>query len=125
MVLGLLFSYYVSELSGLAVTVNDMECVYEYVLYEGDTISGNFVVVDHDIFWSSDHPGIDFTVCTINFLHLPLNYIGWLFASCFGSSDQYGLIELKLCGVLLHFAHFHFLLIGWSICNCNLFVILQ
>ncbi|XP_057538859.1 transmembrane emp24 domain-containing protein p24beta3-like [Amaranthus tricolor] len=62
MVLGLLFSYYVSELSGLAVTVNDMECVYEYVLYEGDTISGNFVVVDHDIFWSSDHPGIDFTV---------------------------------------------------------------
>lgn len=23
---------------------------------------GNFVVVDHDIFWSSDHPGIDLTV---------------------------------------------------------------
>ncbi|CAH1449667.1 unnamed protein product [Lactuca virosa] len=36
--------------------------VYEYVLYEGDTVSGNFVVVDHDIFWSSDHPGIDFIV---------------------------------------------------------------
>ncbi|KAK9160850.1 hypothetical protein Syun_007191 [Stephania yunnanensis] len=48
--------------SALSVTVNDEECVYEYVLYEGDTISGNFVVVDHDIFWSSDHPGIDFTV---------------------------------------------------------------
>ncbi|GJV71296.1 transmembrane emp24 domain-containing protein p24beta3 [Tanacetum coccineum] len=46
----------------LSVTVNDVECVYEYVLYEGDTISGNFVVVDHDIFWSSDHPGIDFIV---------------------------------------------------------------
>ncbi|KAK1270776.1 Transmembrane emp24 domain-containing protein p24beta3 [Acorus gramineus] len=45
--------------SGLAVTVTDMECVYEYVLYDGDTVSGNFVVVDHDIFWSSDHPGID------------------------------------------------------------------
>ncbi|KAG8044321.1 hypothetical protein GUJ93_ZPchr0139g33500 [Zizania palustris] len=28
----------------------------------GDTVSGNFVVVDHDIFWSSDHPGIDLTV---------------------------------------------------------------
>ncbi|TYI06132.1 hypothetical protein ES332_A10G136600v1 [Gossypium tomentosum] len=50
------------NVSSLSVTVSDMECVYEYVLYEGDTISGNFVVVDHDIFWSSDHPGIDFTV---------------------------------------------------------------
>ncbi|XP_039050880.1 transmembrane emp24 domain-containing protein p24beta3-like [Hibiscus syriacus] len=46
----------------LSVTVNDVECVYEYVIYEGDTISGNFVVVVHDIFWGSDHPGIDFTV---------------------------------------------------------------
>ncbi|KAJ4968963.1 hypothetical protein NE237_015664 [Protea cynaroides] len=59
--LGLLFSF-IRNLSALSVTVNDMECVYEYVLYDGDTISGNFVVVDHDIFWSSDHPGIDFTV---------------------------------------------------------------
>ncbi|KAK4733056.1 hypothetical protein R3W88_007317 [Solanum pinnatisectum] len=57
----LLFSF-VGDLSALSVTVNDVECVQEYVLYEGDTISGNFVVVDHDIFWSSDHPGIDFTV---------------------------------------------------------------
>ncbi|XP_042516953.1 transmembrane emp24 domain-containing protein p24beta3-like [Macadamia integrifolia] len=59
--LGLLFSY-IRHLSALSITVSDMECVYEYVLYEGDTISGNFVVVDHDIFWSSDHPGIDLTV---------------------------------------------------------------
>jgi len=51
----------VQENKGLAVTVNDIECVYEYVIYEGDTVSGNFVVVDHDIFWGSDHPGIDFT----------------------------------------------------------------
>ncbi|GFP86045.1 transmembrane emp24 domain-containing protein p24beta3 [Phtheirospermum japonicum] len=51
-----------SRISALSVTVNDLECIYEYVLYEGDTVSGNFVVVDHDIFWSSDHPGIDFTV---------------------------------------------------------------
>lgn len=59
----LLFSF-VGDLSvsALSVTVNDVECVYEYVLYEGDTVSGNFVVVDHDIFWSSDHPGIDLVV---------------------------------------------------------------
>ncbi|KAL0388540.1 UNVERIFIED_CONTAM: Transmembrane emp24 domain-containing protein p24beta3 [Sesamum radiatum] len=60
--LGLLLLSLVSRTSALSVTVNDIECVYEYVLYEGDTVSGNFVVVDHDIFWSSDHPGIDFTV---------------------------------------------------------------
>ncbi|XP_039042798.1 transmembrane emp24 domain-containing protein p24beta3-like [Hibiscus syriacus] len=53
---------WVSNVSSLSVTVTDVECVYEYVLYEGDTVSGNFVVVDHDIFWSSDHPGIDFIV---------------------------------------------------------------
>ncbi|KAM7462861.1 hypothetical protein LguiA_030982 [Lonicera macranthoides] len=61
MVTLLLFSF-VRDISALSVTVNDVECVYEYVLYEGDTVSGNFVVVDHDIFWSSDHPGIDFIV---------------------------------------------------------------
>ncbi|XP_073109743.1 transmembrane emp24 domain-containing protein p24beta3 isoform X2 [Elaeis guineensis] len=46
----------------LSVTVTDEECVYEYILYDGDTVSGNFVVVDHDIFWGSDHPGIDLVV---------------------------------------------------------------
>ncbi|KAD6454447.1 hypothetical protein R6Q59_016194 [Mikania micrantha] len=62
-VLGLLvLSSFAGDVSALSVTVNDVECVYEYVLYEGDTVSGNFVVVDHDIFWSSDHPGIDFIV---------------------------------------------------------------
>ncbi|KAK9076908.1 hypothetical protein SSX86_005243 [Deinandra increscens subsp. villosa] len=58
----LLLSTLAGDVSALSVTVNDVECVYEYVLYEGDTVSGNFVVVDHDIFWSSDHPGIDFIV---------------------------------------------------------------
>ncbi|MFS7967601.1 putative GOLD domain-containing protein [Helianthus anomalus] len=58
----LLLSAFIGDVSALSVTVNDVECVYEYVLYEGDTVSGNFVVVDHDIFWSSDHPGIDFIV---------------------------------------------------------------
>ncbi|KAG8373110.1 hypothetical protein BUALT_Bualt12G0136500 [Buddleja alternifolia] len=51
-----------SRISSLSVTVTNLECVYDYVLYEGDTVSGNFVVVDHDIFWNSDHPGIDLTV---------------------------------------------------------------
>ncbi|XP_027351049.1 transmembrane emp24 domain-containing protein p24beta3-like [Abrus precatorius] len=46
----------------LSISLNDVECVSEHVLDEGDTISGNFVVIDYDIFWSSDHPGIDFTV---------------------------------------------------------------
>lgn len=58
----LLLASFVGRVSSLSVTVTDVECVYEYVLYEGDSISGNFVVVDHEIFWSSDHPGIDFTV---------------------------------------------------------------
>jgi hypothetical protein len=53
---------FVDRIESLSVTVNEVECLYEYVLYEGDTVSGNFVVVDHDIFWSSDHPGIDFSV---------------------------------------------------------------
>lgn len=60
----LMFSFF-GRIESLSVTVNDVECLYEYVLYEGDTVSGNFVVVDHDIFWSSDHPGIDFTVSAI------------------------------------------------------------
>uniref|UniRef100_A0A5B7BLI7 GOLD domain-containing protein n=1 Tax=Davidia involucrata TaxID=16924 RepID=A0A5B7BLI7_DAVIN len=62
MLVGLLLFSFVRNLSALSVTVNGEECVYEYVLFEGDTVSGNFVVEDHDIFWSSDHPGLDFTV---------------------------------------------------------------
>lgn len=57
----LLLSFF-GRIESLSLTVNDVECVYEYVLYEGDTVNGNFVVVDHDIFWGSDHPGIDMTV---------------------------------------------------------------
>lgn len=60
------------RVSALSVTVNDVECVYEYVVYDGDTISGNFVVVDHDLFWSSDHPGIDLVVSDSNPLILRL-----------------------------------------------------
>ncbi|XP_078435644.1 emp24/gp25L/p24 family/GOLD family protein [Wolffia australiana] len=46
----------------ISVTVLERECVYDYVFYEGDHVSGNFVVVDHDIFWGADHPGLDFEV---------------------------------------------------------------
>ena len=63
----LLLTSFIGRIASLSVTVNDVECVYEYVLYEGDTVSGNFVVVDHDIFWNSDHPGIDFTVSSSPF----------------------------------------------------------
>lgn len=50
------------NVAALSITVTEMECVSEQVLYEGDSISGNFVAIDHDIFWSADHPGIEFTV---------------------------------------------------------------
>ncbi|KAI3459428.1 hypothetical protein Pfo_016091 [Paulownia fortunei] len=59
---GLLLLSMVSHITALSLTVSNVECVYEYVFYEGDTVSGNFVVADHDIFWNSEHPGIDFTV---------------------------------------------------------------
>jgi hypothetical protein len=65
MVFMCLIFIFVDRIESLSVTVNEVECLYEYVLYEGDTVSGNFVVVDHDIFWSSDHPGIDFSVSSI------------------------------------------------------------
>ncbi|KAL4272476.1 hypothetical protein GQ457_13G005940 [Hibiscus cannabinus] len=60
--MGLLLLNSVTGVSSLSVSVSKAECVYEYVSSQGDTISGNFVVVDHHIFWSADHPGIEFTV---------------------------------------------------------------
>eukprot|EP00249_Psilotum_nudum_P002743 c15870_g1_i1 orf=520-1179(-) len=48
--------------AALQITVHKVDCVYENVDYDGDRVSGSFVVVDHEVFWSSDHPGIDFTV---------------------------------------------------------------
>jgi hypothetical protein len=66
MVFMCLVCIFVDRIESLSVTVNEVECLYEYVLYEGDTVSGNFVVVDHDIFWGSDHPGIDFSVSLIS-----------------------------------------------------------
>ena len=63
---GLILLNSINPISSLSVTVEEDECVQEYVLYEGDTVSGNFVVVDHDVFWGPDHPGIDFTVREIS-----------------------------------------------------------
>ncbi|GAB2282321.1 hypothetical protein Dimus_016869 [Dionaea muscipula] len=48
--------------SALSITVNKEECVSETVLFPGDTVSGNFVVIDHDIFWTPQHTGIRFTI---------------------------------------------------------------
>lgn len=50
------------RLSALSLTVTNTECVYEYVLFDGDTVSGNFVVVDHEYFWAADHPGFNLIV---------------------------------------------------------------
>jgi hypothetical protein len=32
------------------------------VEYDGDVVSGNFVVLDQEVFWGSDHPGIELIV---------------------------------------------------------------
>lgn len=59
MVLLLGFLHYTTCFS---FVVNELECIYENAEYEGDIVSGNFVVVDHDIFWVFGHPEIDFIV---------------------------------------------------------------
>ncbi|KAH7434222.1 hypothetical protein KP509_06G006400 [Ceratopteris richardii] len=51
-----------SACHALQITVHDTECVYENVEYEGDLVTGNYVVIDHEHFWTEDHPGIDFSV---------------------------------------------------------------
>ncbi|TYH29634.1 hypothetical protein ES288_A01G027700v1 [Gossypium darwinii] len=60
--IGLLLLNFMNNVSSLSLTITKVECVYEIVRSEGDIVSGNFVVVDHHIFWSSDHPGIDFSI---------------------------------------------------------------
>lgn len=51
---------YISQ--ALVLTVQNTECVWEDVEYDGDLITGNFVVLDHEIFWGADHPGIELVV---------------------------------------------------------------
>ena len=52
----------VAPAQALLLTVQNTECVWEDVEYEGDIVSGNFVVLDHEVFWGSDHPGIELLV---------------------------------------------------------------
>ena len=63
--------------------VTDTECIHEFVPYEGDTVSRNFAVVDHDIFSSSDLLRIDLTVRTRSLAPAILQYSmvkfdGWI-----------------------------------------------
>lgn len=59
MLLMCLMLSFVDDMESLSMTMNEIERVYKYVLYEDDTVSRNFVVVNHDIFWRSNHLGID------------------------------------------------------------------
>ncbi|CAI8614238.1 unnamed protein product [Vicia faba] len=61
-ILIIFFGTLISHAFSLSISLNDVECISEHVPHDNDLVSGNFVVMDHDIFWSSDHPGIDFTV---------------------------------------------------------------
>lgn len=62
LVLGIFWLGLLHSCNGLQITLHTTECFYENVDFEGDLVIGNYVVVDHDIFWSNDHPGIDFMV---------------------------------------------------------------
>ncbi|XAR58581.1 hypothetical protein NMG60_11014048 [Bertholletia excelsa] len=53
---------FIRYVSSLSITVTSVECISENVMYDDDVVYGNFVVVDHEIFWTSDHPGIDLTI---------------------------------------------------------------
>jgi len=46
----------------LVLTVQKIECVWEDVEHDNDVVSGNFVVLDHEVFWGSDHPGVELLV---------------------------------------------------------------
>lgn len=52
----------IQQVDSLAITLKDVECLYENVSYTGHIVFGNFVIMDHNIFWHSNHPQIDFTV---------------------------------------------------------------
>ncbi|KAM7257609.1 hypothetical protein ACFE04_013350 [Oxalis oulophora] len=69
--LGFLLSF-IGKVSSLSITVTEQECVSEHILFDGDSIFGNFVVMDHDIFWNAEHPGIEFSVLspTDNVIHM-------------------------------------------------------
>lgn len=44
------------------MTVLKQECVSEEVHHPGDKVSGYFAVQDYELFWGTEHPGIDLEV---------------------------------------------------------------
>lgn len=80
-----LLASFLRSASALSVTVADEECIYEFVPSEGDTVSGNFVVMDHDSFWDSDQSGVDLVVSFFFLLLFPFYFI-LFFASKFWSN---------------------------------------
>ena len=46
----------------VSFNVHGKECLYEYVFFGGDTVSGSFVVHEQGAFWKSEDIGIDFEV---------------------------------------------------------------
>lgn len=60
----------VAHSHALLMTVHNTECVWEDVEFDGDVVSGNFVVLDQEVFWGSEHPGIELIVCTLTSLAL-------------------------------------------------------
>ncbi|KAF5950137.1 hypothetical protein HYC85_012130 [Camellia sinensis] len=61
--------------SALSVTMNDVECVYEFIFFVGDAGDSNFVAADHHVFWNSDPPGIDLIVTSPGALETVSFYI--------------------------------------------------
>jgi hypothetical protein len=59
MVLGL--GLCVDRTGALMTTIMRQECVHEEVEYDGDLVSGSFVVIDHGLAWS-DEPGVELVV---------------------------------------------------------------
>jgi len=50
-------------------TITHQECVYEEVQFDGDHVSGSFVVVDHGLAWNSGEEGVELVVSSFLFFH--------------------------------------------------------
>jgi len=48
--------------SALMTTITHQECVYEEVQFDGDHVSGSFVVVDHGLAWNSGEEGVELVI---------------------------------------------------------------
>lgn len=59
MVLG--FGLCMDQSSALMTTIQHQECVHEEVEFDGDLVTGSFVVIDHGLSWS-DEPGVELVV---------------------------------------------------------------